>query len=74
MDLADVANNLALEEATHVLNHMRRSFVRMVPNGECRYCEDTVVEDHLFCDLWCRDQFESEQKQLRQLGRKSIRV
>lgn len=73
MDQVDVANDQALDETARALDNMKRSFVKMQPNGMCRYCEDSVSNDRLFCDSWCRDQYENEQRQLRQMGRLPIR-
>ena len=38
------------------------------PNGFCHWCEATVAETKSFCDHYCRDDWEREQRLLKLKG------
>ena len=35
---------------------------RLQPCGRCYYCNEVVPASHLFCDNYCRDDYEDEQR------------
>lgn len=68
-DLVDSAS-VALEIETQASIKIAREraqkeldAIRLHPKGECHYCGNTVLHDHLFCDDECRADYVAEEEQ-----------
>lgn len=66
-DIADLAQEDMEREAAAVFS--ARKPAGPVPDGHCHYCDEPVLDGMPFCDADCRDAWDNEQRQRRNLGR-----
>lgn len=67
-DEFDRASHLEELERKFRLEEVRRSVTRLTPTGRCRFCDDIVSDDQVFCDTDCRDMYQRVQDARRRNG------
>lgn len=65
-DHTDDITELFMREAMSNRNKARRT---LVPTGFCFYCTETVNSGELFCNKFCRDDYQDEQRRLEIQGK-----
>lgn len=66
-DIADLAQEDMEREAPYILAAAKKP-VGPVPDGACYYCDASLLPDCPFCDAYCRDAWEIEQRRKVQNG------
>ena len=69
-DVADMSDKNVETFIASAIAHARGG-VRMRCTGACRFCDEPVAPDTLFCDRDCRDDFERERAARVRAGRGS---
>lgn len=66
VDHTNDVTELFLREAMSSRNKARQ---QIQPTGLCYYCTEEVKSGELFCDQFCRDDYDAEQRRLKAQGR-----
>jgi hypothetical protein len=67
-DIADITQDRAEAEAE--LFAKRRREPSLIAVGACYFCSTECAKPLLFCDSYCRDDYEREQRALQRNGRR----
>jgi len=67
-DIVDTANDHA-ELILQMSVAQQQRAKRLVPTGQCFFCEDPTPDNALFCSSGCRDDWEREQQAKARNGR-----
>lgn len=67
MDAADIAGTNDYNE--EALSKMRMSNSRraQIPRGECLFCYEPVEATRIFCDAYCREDYEKQELKIKRI-------
>lgn len=69
LDMGVHINELLTNATIHNIKNSDRQATSLPFIAHCYYCDSTVKQPRVFCDAGCRDDWEAEQKLLRNAGR-----
>ena len=69
-DILDVASSQTQKELESILKaHRERSEPNMTPKGTCYYCDEPNNKQLVFCDEYCRDDYDYDKQRRKANGR-----
>lgn len=69
-DILDVASDQTQRERDSIIAaHLARKEQSLTPKGQCHFCEETTGVDLVFCDEFCRDDYQYIEKRKKANGK-----